>query len=187
YEAKSYASGGIYICVGAGIAAVNEWVNALDAGATMISLLRSPEPEEQDLNAPRCLFEAYGIDAYAGLSFDERMAFLGKILKGTSPARRSWASTVSAARDQGRFWQLMGEIDRAQAGPDGIRVHITARDGSDLGWLDVTGIVCATGFQKSSLTLPLFRRLIEHYGIPVEEGRIKLQTNCGVPRLDRED
>ena len=44
YEAKRYTHGGRYICVGAGIAAVNEWANALDAGASMISLLRSPSP-----------------------------------------------------------------------------------------------------------------------------------------------
>ena len=34
-------------------------------------------------------------------------------------------------------------------------------------------------------TLPLLRRLIEHYELPVEDGRIKLQTNCGVPGLDQ--
>ena len=185
YEAKAYAPGGRYIVVGAGIAAVNEWVNALDIGASVISLLRSPEPEEQDLNAPRCLFEAYGIDAFAGLPFDERMEFLGKILKGTAPTRRSWTAKVAAGRAGGRFEQLMGEIDQAVPGPDGIRVHIKARDGSDLGWLDVTGIVASTGFQKSSLTLPLLRRLVEHYGIPVEAGRIPLQTNCGIPGLDQ--
>src|SRR4029450_6321531 len=28
-------------------------------------------------------------------------------------------------------------------------------------------------------------RLVEHYGGPGEEGRIKLKSNCGMPRLDR--
>ena len=81
----------------------------------------------------------------------------------------------------------MGEIDRVEPGPDGLRVHMTARDSGDLGWLDVTGVVAATGFQKSSLTVPLLRRLVEHYRVPVEAGRIKLQTNCGVPGLDQTD
>ncbi len=67
--------------IGAGIASVNEWANALDAGAKVISLLRNPAPDEQDLNTPRCFFEALGIDAFQELSFDKRVAFLGQILK----------------------------------------------------------------------------------------------------------
>jgi hypothetical protein len=31
------------------------------------------------------------------------------------------------------------------------------------------------------------RRLVEHYDIPVVEGRIRLRTNCGVPGLDRDE
>jgi hypothetical protein len=187
YQAKAYAPGGRYIVVGAGIAAVNEWVNALDAGASVISLLRSPEPDEQDLNAPRCLFEAYGIDAFAGLPFDERLAFLGKILKGTSPTRRGWAAKVGKGRAEGRFEHLMGEIDHVQSGIEGLQAHISRRDGTDLGSLDVSGIVAATGFQKSSLTIPILRRLVETYGIPVQAGRIVLETNCGIPGLDQPD
>jgi hypothetical protein len=48
----------------------------------------------------------------------------------------------------------------------------------------VSGLVAATGFQKSPLTLPLLRRLVEHYRIPLEGGRMTLKTNCGVPVLD---
>ena len=51
----------------------------------------------------------------------------------------------------------------------------------------MTGVVAGTGFNKSVLTLPLLRRLIEYYDVPVEDGRLKLQTNCGVPGLDRAD
>ena len=56
--------------------------------------------------------------------------------------------------------------------------------GEDPGWLDVTGVVAGTGFNKSVLTLPLLRRLIEFYNVPVTDGRMQLQTNCGVPGLD---
>jgi len=185
YQAKAYAPGGRYVVAGAGIAAVNEWANALDVGASVISLLRSPEPDEQDLNAPRCLFEAYGIDAFAGLPLDERFAFLAKILKGTSPTRRNWAEQIAAGRAEGRFEQLMGEIDRIEPGAAGLRIHISRRDGTDLGWLDISGLVAATGFQKSSLTVPILRRLVEHYGVPVEDGRVTLLSNCGIPGLDQ--
>ena len=51
----------------------------------------------------------------------------------------------------------------------------------------MTGVVCGTGFNKSALSVPLLRRLIEFYDVPIEDGRIKLQSNCGVPGLDRPD
>ena len=57
--------------------------------------------------------------------------------------------------------------------------------GEDPGWLDVTGVVTGTGFNKSALSVPLLRRLIEFYRVPIEGGRMKLQSNCGLPGLDR--
>lgn len=186
YEPKTYAKDGTYIVVGAGIASLNEWVNAIDAGGKVVSLLRSPAPEEQDLNTPRCLFEALGIDAFQELSFDERIAFLGKILKGTSPHRRGWEEKVTRARVEGRFEELLGEIDAVEGGAEGLRVHVAGRDGPDPGWLDVTGVVCGTGFVRSVLAIPLMRRLVEFYGVPVKDGRMALMSNCGVPGLDQE-
>jgi hypothetical protein len=187
YQAKSYHPEGRYIVLGAGIASINEWANALDVGAKCIALRRSPAPDEQDLNVPRCLFESLGIDAFAGLPFEARVQFLGNVLKGTTPRRRSWLEKIERGRAEGRFEELLGEIDQVERGPAGLRVHISSRYGEDPGWLDVTGVVAGTGFNKSVLTLPLLRRLIEHYGIPVEQGRIRLRTNCGVPGLDRDD
>jgi hypothetical protein len=184
YEPKQYAPHGRYVVVGAGIASVNEWANALDIGAKVISLLRNPAPDEQDLNTPRCLFEARGIDVFQGLSFEQRIAFLGKILKGTSPKRRGWAARIQRGVAEGRFEQIIGEIDVIEPGPAGLRIHIVSRHGQDPGWLDVTGVIAGTGFTKSVLTIPLLRRLIEHYGLPVEEGRMRLTTNCGLPGLD---
>jgi len=187
YEPKSYHPEGRYIVIGAGIASVNEWANALDTGAKVISLLRNPAPDEQDLNTPRCLFEALGIDVFQGLTFDERVAFLGKILKGTTPTRRSWIDRINRGRAEGRFDQIIGEIDEVQPSPAGLAVNIKSRHGEDPGWLDVTGVVAGTGFVISALAVPLLRRLIEHYGLPIEKGRIKLRSNCGIPKLDLEE
>jgi hypothetical protein len=184
YEPKGYSPEGRYVVIGAGIASVNEWANALDVGAKVISLLRSPEPDEQDLNTPRCLFEALGLDVFQGLSFDERIAFLGKILKGTSPKRRGWEDRINRGRAEGRFDQLFGEIDQVEPGPAGLRIHVMSRHGPAPGWLDVTGVVAGTGFVKTGLTLPLLRRLVEFYGIPVDNGQVQLKSNCGVPNLD---
>jgi hypothetical protein len=184
YEPKAYAAGGNYIILGAGIASVNEWVNALEAGANVLALTRQPLPDEQDLNTPRCLFEALGLDVFLGLDFDARIEFLGKILKGTTPTRRSWGAIVTQGRREGRFDELIGEIDDIEPGPAGLRLHVSSRHGPDPGDLDVTGIVAGTGFNKSALAIPLLRRLIQYYDIPIEEGRIKLRNNCGVPKLD---
>jgi hypothetical protein len=186
YEPKAYSHDGRYVVVGAGIASVNEWANALDVGAKVISLLRNPEPDEQDLNTPRCFFEALGIDAFQALTFDERLDFLGAILKGTAPTRRGWAERVRRGREEGRFEQLLGEIDQVETGPAGLRVHISSRHGPAPGWLDVTGVVAGTGFHKSGLTIPLVRRLVEHYRVPVDNGKLQLLSNCGVPGLDQQ-
>ena len=185
YEPKQYAPGGRYIVLGAGIASVNEWANILDAGASALALTRNPQPDTQDLNVPRCLFESIGIDAYASLPFDERIEFLGQVLKGTRPERREWLSRIKVGQNEGRFDALVGEIDQVEPGRAGLRVHVTSMHGEDPGWLDVTGVVAGTGFNKSVLTIPLMRRMVEFYKIPVVGGKIKLQSNCGVPGLDR--
>jgi hypothetical protein len=187
YEPKQYAAGGRYIVLGAGIASVNEWANILDVGGSVLALTRSAQPETQDLNVPRCLFESRGIDAYVSLPFDERVKFLGEVLRGTRPERKQWLARIEQGEQEGRFAALVGEIDELQPGPAGLRVHVSSRDAEDPGWLDVTGITAGTGFNKSALTIPLLRRLVEFYKVPVVNGRLQLQTNCGVPGLDRPD
>jgi hypothetical protein len=187
YEPKQYAAGGRYIVLGAGIASVNEWANILDAGASALALTRNAQPETQDLNVPRCLFESRGIDAYVSLPFDERVKFLGEVLRGTRPDRKEWLSRIENGQEEGRFAALVGEIDEITPGEAGLRVHISNRHGEDPGWLDVTGVTAGTGFNKSVLTIPLLRRLIEFYQVPVVNGKLKLQTNCGVPGLDQPD
>jgi hypothetical protein len=187
YEPKRYAAGGRYVVLGAGIASVNEWANILDAGGSVLALTRNPQPETQDLNVPRCLFESRGIDAYVSLPFDERIKFLGEVLRGTRPERRQWLSKIEQGQREGRFAALVGEIDEVGPGNAGLRIHVSSRDGEDPGWLDVTGVIAGTGFNKSVLTIPLLRRLVEFYRVPVVDGRLRLQSNCGVPGLDRPD
>jgi hypothetical protein len=187
YAPKQYAASGRYIVIGSGIASINEWANGLDAGAKVIALRRNPAPDEQDLNVPRCLFESRGIDVFAGLSFEQRVQFLGEVLRGTAPTRRNWVDKVAQGAREGRFEEMVGEIDQVEPGPAGLRVHVSSNHGEDPGWLDVTGVVAGTGFNKSALTIPLLRRLITYYDIPIEGGRIRLKTNCGVPKLDQPD
>ena len=48
----------------------------------------------------------------------------------------------------------------------------------------MTGIVCGTGFVRSHLVLPVIRRLVNDYGLEVDDGRLVLRSNCGIPGLD---
>jgi hypothetical protein len=186
YQAKKYHEGGRYIVVGSGIASVNEWANAIEAGAQCIALRRNPQPDEQDLNVPRCLFDGSGIDAFQGLAFEQRVDFIGQVLRGTAPQRRQWAAIVKDGKDRGLFEEVVGDVKKISAGPAGLSVDIGLYGGGDVA-LDVTGVVCGTGFVKSAFSLPLLRRLAQTYGVPVQRERIVLKTNCGIPPLDRED
>jgi hypothetical protein len=186
YESKQYFPGGRYVIVGTGIAAVNEWANVLDARAQCIALRRNPSPDEQDLNVPRCLFDGSGIDAFQGLSFEQRLEFLSKVLRGTSPERRGWAEKIAAGRKRGVFEEVIGDVTDVQPAAGGLNVKVKTHDGGELGF-DATGIVCATGFVKSALALPVLRRMAQLYDVPLERERFRLKTNCGVPPLDRDE
>ena len=187
YEAKQYQRGGRYLIVGSGIASVNEWANCIEAGAQCIALRRNPHPAEQDLNVPRCLFDGSGIDAFQGLSFDQRLDFLAQVLRGTAPDRKGWGRTISDGRQAGLFEEFVGNITEIEPGPAGLKVRLQTYEGQDVGYVDLTGVVAGTGFTKSALSIPLLRRLVQTYNVPIHRERIILKTNCGVPPLDRED
>jgi hypothetical protein len=187
YEHKRYERDRRYLVVGAGIAAANECANALAAGANVIALRRRLTTEVQDLNVPRCLFEARGIDTFQKLPFEQRVAFLEGILRGTAPARRTWRARITAGQQEGRYNEMIGEIDAVERLNGGLRVHVSGPESPDTSWLEVDGVVTGTGFTRSVLTLPLVRRLVHEYDLPVEQGRLKLLSNCGVPKLDRDD
>src|SRR5215213_12044865 len=133
YEPKRYYPGGRCVVVGSGIAAVNERANVVDAGASCIALQRNPEPDEQDLNVPRCLFDGSGIDAYQGLDFDARVDFIANVLRGTAPERRSWAEKVNAGKAAGTFEEVIGEATAIEPSPGGLLLRLRLHDGSDPG------------------------------------------------------
>lgn len=187
YEPKQYYRGGRYVVLGSGIASVNEWANCIEAGAQCIALRRNPQPDQQDLNVPRCLFDGSGIDAFQGLSFEDRVDFIGDALKGTAPTRRSWSEIIHEGRRAGLFEEVIGDVTEIQPGPAGLKIRLELYDGTDVGWIDVTGVVAATGFVKSALALPVVRRLAQAYDVPIDRDRVRLKMNCGVPPLDRPD
>jgi hypothetical protein len=189
YEAKQYYKGGRYIIIGSGIASINEWANCIEAGAQCIALRRNPHPDQQDLNVPRCLFDGSGIDAFQGLDFEARVDFLGKALKGTAPTRRNWSEIIRSGREAGLFEEVIGNVTDIQPGPAGLKVRLKLYDGTDVGDIDITGVVAGTGFVKSALAIPVIRRLCQTYGVPIHQAteRIRLKHNLGIPPLDRPD
>lgn len=184
YQPKRFAAGGRYIVVGSGIAGVNEWVNVLLSGAECIALRRTPVPDDQDLNVPRCLFEAYGIDAFQELSHADRLRVLGTVLKGTTPQRRKWQSILAEGYETGRFREVIGEITSIQPGPEGLVVDVALHEGGRTGPLHITGVSAATGFEKGSASVPILKKLIDRYHPPMEGPRIALSGNCGIPGVD---
>jgi hypothetical protein len=187
YEPKRYSPGGRYIVVGSGIAGVNEWVNVLLSGAECIALRRTEAPDDQDLNVPRCLFEALGIDAFQQLPHEDRLRLLNKVLRGTTPQRRNWQELIAEGYRTGTFREVIGEITSINPGPEGLVVECSLVKGGSTGPLHVTGVSAATGFTKGSAAVPLLKRLIDRYNPPMVGPRIALDTNCGVPPLDRPD
>jgi hypothetical protein len=184
YEPKRYSPGGRYVVVGSGIAGVNEWVNVLLAGAECIALRRTEAPDDQDLNVPRCMFEAYGIDAFQHLDHADRLKLLGMVLKGTTPQRRRWQALLTEGYQKGTFREVIGEVESIEPGPDGLIVDITIKDGGRTGPLHITGLSCATGFDKRSASIPILDKLIKRYKPPMVGPRIALASNCGIPGVD---
>ena len=171
YQAKSYHPDGRYIVLGAGIASINEWANALDVGAKCIALRRNPAPDEQDLNVPRCLFESLGIDAFAGLPFDARVQFLGNVLKGTTPRRRGWLEQDREGPQRGALRGAAGRDRhrRARAGRAARARLQPLRRGSRLARRHRRRRRHRLQQVRRS-RCPLLRRLIEHYDLPVAGG-----------------
>ena len=115
YQAKSYHPDGRYIVLGAGIASINEWANALDVGAKCIALRRNPAPDEQDLNVPRCLFESLGIDAFAGLPFEAARAVPGQRPEGHHAEAAQLAGAHRARAQRGALRGAAGRDRHGRA------------------------------------------------------------------------
>ena len=108
--------------VGAGMAAATEWLNALDAGASVISVRRR-EPERRPLNLPRVLFSRRGLAGFHKTPPDERVGVLERFGAPSYPAGSSWDEPVEAARRAGRF-HVSAELNGA---PQVVRDRLQAR------------------------------------------------------------
>ncbi|HEX7082911.1 MAG TPA: hypothetical protein VF186_02210 [Gaiellaceae bacterium] len=155
YEPHEYAAR--VAVVGAGMAAATEWLNALAAGAEVISVRRR-EPLRQPLNVPRPFFSKRGLAAFHGANDERRAAVLRQLSTPSYPPGRAWDEPLDAAVGEGRF--------RVEAiPPDGVQV------------------ICATGFLRGYRHDPLLRRLAEEHDLPVHDRWIVLAPDSTVPSL----
>ncbi|MDX6485484.1 MAG: hypothetical protein QOF43_637 [Gaiellaceae bacterium] len=155
YEPHDYA--GDVTVVGAGLAAATEWVNALAAGATVISVRRR-EPLRLKLNMPREWFSKRALDGYHRTTPGERAATIRALLRPSFPPGRRFDEPLERARAEGRF-----------------RVEPSV-NGSEQ-------VICATGFLRGFHHDPLLRSLVEEHEVETFEDWIALDPDSTVPSL----
>jgi cation diffusion facilitator CzcD-associated flavoprotein CzcO len=155
YEPHGYAS--TVTVVGAGLAAATEWLNALAAGAEVVSVRRR-EPLRRPLNVPREYFSRRGLAAFHRLGPGERAARLRALLVASYPPGSAWDDPVRQATADGRF--------RVEPSPNGSEQ-----------------VICATGFLHGFEHDPLLAALAAEHGLETVEGWIVLASDGSVPAL----
>lgn len=155
YEPHRYAQR--IAVVGAGMAAATEWLNALAAGATVVSVRRR-EPARRPLNLPRTLFSKRGLARFHSTSADARGELLGELSAPSYPPGHEWDDPLERAAAEGRF-RIAESVD-----------------GEDQ-------IICATGFRRGYAHDPLIRRLVDEHGLETHHRWLILAPDSTVDRL----
>jgi hypothetical protein len=155
YEPHEYAAS--VTVVGAGLAAATEWLNALAAGAEVVSVRRR-EPTRRPQNVPREYFSRRGLAAFHRLTAAERSARLRTLLAPSYPSGAAWDEPLVRAAAEGRF-----------------RVEQAVNGGEQ--------VICATGFVRGFGSDPLLRRLVADHGLQTVDRWIVLDDDGSVPAL----
>lgn len=143
--------------VGAGMAAAHEWLNALAAGASVVSIRRR-EPRRRALNVPRELFSRRGLTPYHRTAPAERARLLRDWLAPSYPPGRRWDEPLRRAEAEGRF-SVAERVNGAEQ------------------------VVCATGFRRGFRHDALLARLVADHGLETHDAWIVLAPDCTVPAL----
>lgn len=155
YEPHDYAEH--VTVVGAGMAAATEWLNALAAGAEVVSVRRR-EPIRRQLNVPRPFFTKRGLAAFHAAPAAARTEQLRGFGQPSYPPGRAWDAPLERAIREGRF-RVAGDVNGAEQ------------------------VICATGFRRGFEHDPLLRRLVEEHGLATEGRWIVLADDASVPAL----
>jgi cation diffusion facilitator CzcD-associated flavoprotein CzcO len=155
YEPHDYAP--TVTVVGAGLAAATEWLNALAAGAEVVSVRRR-EPVRRPLNVPRIYFSARGLKGFHSLSPRERVERLRVLLAPSYPPSRQADETLARAAAEERF--------RVEPSVNGARQ-----------------VICATGFRHGFRRDALLARLVAEHDLETADEWLVLDSDSAVPRL----
>jgi cation diffusion facilitator CzcD-associated flavoprotein CzcO len=155
YEPHEYAR--TVTVVGAGMAAATEWLNALAAGAEVVSVRRR-EPLRRPLNVPREYLSRRGLASFHRLGAGERAARLETLLAASFPSGNTFDVPLARAEAEGRF--------RVEPSVNGTEQ-----------------VICATGFRRGFRHDPLLAALVEQHGLETVEGWIVLGPDATVLAL----
>ncbi|HEY7603940.1 MAG TPA: hypothetical protein VH760_06730 [Gaiellaceae bacterium] len=155
YRPHEYA--GEVAVVGAGMAAATEWLNALAAGASVVSVRRR-EPARRPLNVERRYFTKRGLSGFRRTGPDERVALLRSFVAPSYPPGPEWDEPIAQAVAAGRF-----RVEPALNG--------------------AAQVICATGFRRGFEADPLLAGLVRGHGLETAEGWIVLDDDSTVPAL----
>jgi cation diffusion facilitator CzcD-associated flavoprotein CzcO len=158
YEPHEYESS--VTVVGAGLAAATEWLNALSAGAEVVSVRRR-EPLRLPLNVPREYFSSRGLAPFHRLGAGERTARLRVLLAPSYPPGRRFDEPLARAAEEGRF--------RVEPSVNGSRQ-----------------VICATGFVRGYAADPLLAALVDEHELETAADWIVLDPDATVPALTDE-
>jgi cation diffusion facilitator CzcD-associated flavoprotein CzcO len=159
YEPHDYAPTTVTV-VGAGLAAATEWLNALAAGAEVVSVRRR-EPARRPLNVPRHYFSRRGLAGYHRLPARERIERLRTLTAPSYPAGDRWDEPLERAAREGRF--------RVEQSPNGS-----------------AQVICATGFRRGFRHDRLLARLVAEHDLATAEDWLVLDPDSTVPGLTDE-
>jgi cation diffusion facilitator CzcD-associated flavoprotein CzcO len=155
YEPHDYAA--TVTVVGAGLAAATEWLNALAAGAEVVSVRRR-EPMRLSLNVPRHYFSRRGLAGFHRLQPRERVERLRTLSAPSYPAGARWDEPLELAAREGRF-----------------RVEQSLNGGEQ--------VICATGFRRGFRHDPLLARLVAEHELETADEWLVLDSDSTVPGL----
>lgn len=155
YEPHDYAE--TVAVVGAGMAAATEWLNALAAGSSVVSVRRR-EPARRPLNVERPLFSKRGLARFQASPPAVRAGALLELSAPSYPPGRAWDGPVARAAGEGRF-----RIEPAVNG--------------------AAQVICATGFVRGYRHDPLLADLVDAHGLETVERWIVVDGDSCVPAL----